>query len=1093
MSDSSNTKSTLKFHITAGASFPFYTKPEDSAWQEESGEKIVLLRTEMNDYPQLSAQLDEMRSTYQGFIKNGSFELPAGGEQLKPSHWDGDFIEWDKAQREGLPKTEIYPDGFVWWFNQPALPKTGEIPWKVVRAETPLLKRSTSTKLIHSEAFTLPGGEEYTASVSYMAKNGRCDDFLPLPVEPPYEVEGTETNPVVDGSVGLDIRTKPGDFGVDLPWDWKDDELLPPDEPEPPILEPSNPSIPPGANGNYVVEIIPPGTSPEDRMRILINQPPRDYGNPRHGQYKMEPEYGAILVYSNDDFVSDKRYVIVGVGRGETTYSSGGSTGNPIWKTFTTSFELPSGSNYTCYFYLYNRFLRAPEHYYEYERPWVMFDYVTLNEGEPYIYQTIDISLLNKNTDSIFNFSVDSPEVRKEELSLELLARTNTATGCRLIITSGSETTTEYGFHTPGLLDSNNSSNLFFGKDDDEKSWLSWISFNADPIFALTEGVRVTSASLVLTTTKDVPSTPERTAYVTVGFEESCGRNSIEPTPPTSYETIDNKRMAEHFNTAILNSAITGGSLEIDITNKLKSFVGNKAFQWGSIGDFSSVLKDNNSSIGGYRQFASGSHLGYPSPKIKINYVRNGKPKKVMTVPLVENEPSKPFWNYIYNPIGGKKTDPDGMKQSRMISYFDLSSLPSGSITHAELCIHFSIHEEKSVIPPGENQTLQVYGVKEDDPWDYYGVAWGQRFGAGSSKGWTDNNHYGQFPLFGSKSNITMADKGDWIKIPFTDAGLVQLNAMKNGTRQNNGFIIRDSRENSPCRVSYTSSNHTNISKRPRLKLWINGVIHEIFYPGPSEDPTDWGQQPPDDPPGTPGGSIELINTQWIENAKPNQIYYSLKGDKNTNRYLLIGEGSSAGNNQGYGYDNFFKTMMCNGAQMTAVAEHLWPSSDEACGALWGLVIPNDWEKNVNLSITGDIHEGGGRKRHWLFVREFNNVDPNNPIFSTVKRREGANSAISNGPTPLQIEYKAGGFVADLLFLANDEINLGVPSVVHQEQTMHQGVYRYGFSYFKPGENDGVVGFNWKWKRYPNVEGGDPAYPNSGSDNLLLLVSLNPS
>lgn len=813
---------------------------------------------------------------------------------------------------------------------------------------------------------------------------------------------------------------------------------------------------PPTTENEYLITL--------GNVNVTIGMPTEGESYWEDGFYTLEADYGAVIIYGSS-------YKVIGFGRGKTTDELDNTVKtNPIWKTYTTSFT-PDITGSAC-MYIYSRNVKTPAIYSNYVRPWVFADYAIANSGSPYISQTIGSAEDPINMDSYSYIEADSPYVLSEFSNLEFYATPLTSTGCTLTITAGSVITTTCGFYTPGLDEGNNSYTLQFGKDDSEIIWASWMPFSGSPFDDLTEGVHITSASLTFVATADIASTPSKTCYVTTGLEDTAYNTS--PGRPISYSEINGKLIASPLNTALLDSWITGDEYSIDITDSVKEQLGKKAIFWGS-GSIAALVKNNSSAIGGYRQVASGSHIAYSAPKLTIGYVRNGYPKNSLVTTIHENEPLKNYYNYITMDIGGSTA---GKNRGWGLAYFNLSSLPSGSITSASLCL---LQDDENTI--AGTQQLNVYPISGTLKWDYYGTTWLKRFGAGASSNWTSGSpDYYSGSMLGALGGIqsTAYQGWTWRNIPITAASsLAILNNMKNSTIPNNGFVIKDSTDTSNF-GRYLSSNYPrNNLARPKLIVWINGVAYTIQYTGPSED-AGGGATP------ISGNAIEKVKTQWSETGGGGAtVSYALAGASSTNRYLLISEGWFD-NNSVYGYDAHFNTLSFNGVTASQIVT---VRSNESNLTIWGVVVPNTLQPNVTYTITGTkvSSVNGGRSSVRLHIREFTHVNQTTPVYSTASNRQGANTALMCEPNGVEIQYLAKGYVADSLFLSNASTEIGVPRIVYSTQTQSEAYLRYGFSHFVPGATGGVTRFNWQWNRDWH---SDPI--SYGSDNALGIVSLNP-
>lgn len=808
--------------------------------------------------------------------------------------------------------------------------------------------------------------------------------------------------------------------------------------------------------------------------------------NPR--AYTLEADYGAIIVYTNSGSTFSE---LIAFGRGRTsneinpydteTYIP---QANPIWKNYKSSFVPEGTGTSSARLYIYNRHVQRPSNSKTtgWRRPWVSVDYAVVVPSVPYITQDMGSNSAPIQMDSYSYFEADSPSVKSQIKNIEFYANWITSTGCALTITSGSMTTTTYGFHRPGVDVGNNSYTLKFGKDEGETAWASHITFPGSPLNALTEGVRISSAFLTFTATKDIISTPSKTCYIATGMEDTDYNTS--PANPANYSNIVNKPIAGQLNTTLLESWVQGEEYTIDITNSVKEQLGRKAISWGTTGNLAAIVKNNNSTIGGYREIASGSHLGYSGPKLTINYVGNGYPKNVIGTFIQEVNPLSNYYRYTTMHVGGAQSKGN---RSRALLYFNLGSLPSGNIEEAQIVLRAYNASYAGGTHTFNAHTINGGGTGNTVKWDWYGVSWQKRFGAGSTAatGWAGGDW--DTNVSATVSNVVNPPSGGTnVLMPFNTYGLTRLNSMKNGTVKNHGFLIKDSSETSDTRIMFISGNHTSAEARPYLKVRIGTKWYEIKNWGPSEDPSGGGDTPPTPPtPPAPSSSITMVKQQWSETGSNGAtINYSLSGEINSNRYILVSEGWNDNNSQ-WGYDAHFNTLTFNGISATPIVT---VRSDESNLTMWGVVIPNNIPANTNIIITGTkvAAVGGGRRSVSLHIREFTHVNQTSPVYTTTKNHNGANSAIECVPGGLAINYLARGWVADAVFLANDSSELGVPRVGFTHQVRDNSVLRYGFSHFTPGTNNGSIAFNWTWNR----QGGD--YASSGSDNALGIVSLRP-
>jgi len=917
---------------------------------------------------------------------------------------------WYDWNISGSAITPTYPVGFSWNYY----PRTGQRIWDTAYSNSylsPYNLTETSYHYIVSGSFNIISGSEYSTSIKFLSDNGYWN------INPSTALPDKETS--------------------------------------------------------YTIDILGAKTI------IDAGENSYQYSPGNRDVFPLEADYGAIIYYTNGSSVFTE---LIASGRGRTTNeinqydtNTGIPYATPIWKTYKSSFVPKGTGNSVARLYIYNRYVKRPSNQsIGWQRPWVYVDWTVITPSKPYITQNIGSSSEPIDMDSYSTFEVDSPLVETEISELNFYATSLTSTGCALTTTSGSTTTTTYGFHEPGVPAGNDSYTLSFGKDDNEVIWASWMPFPGSVFNTLTEGVHITSASLTFIATEDIITTPSKTCYITTGLEETAYDTS--PVIPTSYVGIKDKSIKNQLNTTLLNSWTTGGEYNIDITDSVKEQLGKKAIRWGSA-SIAAIVKNNNSAIGGYRQVASGSHLAYSPPKLTIGYVKNGYPKNSLVLNIRKSDP---MMNYYTSPslyIGGN--DPT---RARALAYFNLSSLPSGAITEANLILH-------QLANPGTGtQTIQVFAVTGDKKWDYYGTSWIKRFGAGSASNWLTAG--GDFSaLCASLSGIPVWGEsyGIWRYIPFNQDGINILNNMKNNPLTNNGFIIKDSSETNTSFFKYCSSNHPYQNSagqrtRPILRVKINNINYDIQYMGPSEDVTGDGGTPPTPPPAP--SAIILENSQFIETGENNNIAnYSLRGAENTNRYILIAEGWSDNNSQ-WGYDAHFNNLYFGTYQMTPI---IVDRSDEANLIFWGLSIPNTMSPNINNVITGEkqVALPGGRRSIKLFVREFSHVNQGSPIYNSSFTHQGANSAIQCYDT--SATYVTRGMVVDAAFLANPSTNLGVPQKMYNIQTRDHSELRYGFSHFTPGSTGGTATFNWSWNR----DNGAP-YASSGSDNVLGVVSLRP-
>lgn len=798
-------------------------------------------------------------------------------------------------------------------------------------------------------------------------------------------------------------------------------------------------------------------------------------------KYMLLPDYGAVVYYT----ISGSTFAeLIASGRGPTSNEINPYTA-PIaqWKSFKSSFvpEGTAGTSGAAYVYIYVRDIKVPIGTAKtgWYRPTVHADTIIITPSLPYITQTISSSSVPLDMDSYSSFSVDSPLVTNQTENMIFTSSEMTTTAC-IITVSGSTTS---GSHRPGIDDSNDSFVLQFGKDEQEIMWSSWIPFSTTPLTALTEGVRITSACLVMSSTKDVTSTPSKTCYVTTGLEKTALDTS--PSYPTSFTSISSKPIMNSLNVPILDSWVLGEDYYIDITESVKGQLGKKAIYWGgsSVESVAAIVKNNNSTVGGYRQIASGSHIGYSVPKLSINYIRNSRPRNSLGLTIR---------NLVYGGIDYKEKNHyidhaitvggSALNICRGLLYFDLSSLPSGSISSASITLHQIVNSQFNI----GTATYTIYPVSKK--WDFYGVTWKKAFGAGGSSLW--NNAGGDFysgSPCGSVTTSAVTSPANKI-IPISTAGITVLNNMKNNSVSNYGFIIKDT-ESSNNYSFFVSGNHTSVSPRPKLSVVVNGVTYHIQYSGPAEDvpPSGGGGTPPVTYP----TKVALAGTPSLVEISNDTCTYTIQGAENAKRYLLVTQGWSgiqAINN----IDAQFLNLKFNGVAMTpitGIGPTFSTGSDEACIAIWGIPIPDTYVKGASYSITGTRTL---QKNITLFIREFVGVNPISSITSSFAVRAGANSTLTTNPA--QVTYLAKGYVVGDVFLDESNPKLGLPTPGANQAS--DGTYsRRGHSHYTiiSDTSSGNASLSFSWTSAGWTKTAEGANVPIGSDNALAVVSLAPA
>ena len=834
-------------------------------------------------------------------------------------------------------------------------------------------------------------------------------------------------------------------------------------------------------------------------IEVDVENPSYKYLPNTTTRYTLEADYGAIIAAYTTGSTPVFCQVIAS-NRGRTTneinsYSTETNDpyNKPVWKNYKSSF-VPEGFTGTATgrLYIYNRHVKIPSPINNvWARPYVHADYAVVTPSKPYIIQSIGSSSSPVSMDSYEYFEAESPEVYQETQNMLLDANIDyTTTACQITV-SGSTTT---GSHRPGVDAGNDSYTLEFGKDEDGVMWSSWIPFYPYHYTAfkdLTEGIHITSACLVMTATEDVISTPSKTCYVTAGLEKT--KVNTNPSFTGTYSSISSRTLANPVNTGILNSWALGEKYYIDITDSLKEQIGKKAIYWGyntSASPIAVVVKNNNSTVGGYREIASGSHLAYDPPQLSINYVRNGISRNAMGL-TIRNYVSADLDygdlnHYSSNTIliGGNTGN-----LSRGIFYFDLTSLPSGSISSASLSL-YQIASSYTVA----NQTLTLYPVNKK--WDFYGVTWKRAFGAGDTGDWASGG--GDYYTGSACGSFTAGVVEGWTEktITLSATGITALNNQKSSSTPNCGFILKGP-ENVNNWAYFLSGNYTSIPHRPKLSVVVDGVTYHIQYTGPSEDVSAPPAQPPDTPAPT---TVGLLGYQYrTENTTFANV--AITGAANSKRYLLVTQGFGLRNNV-YTGEVEYTSLTFNGQPMTPIVgvcghnNNTFPEgSNEACLVTYGYVIPDSLAPG-NYTISGVRKRNGAVVSSapvTLFIREFNGVNSTTPIAGSVVSRNGANNALSTNP--ISIPYVAKGYVAADVFLDELDEGIGLPQCGTNQTATKPSVFARGFSHITtiPATSGGTTSPSFSWTSDSWMWTAEGLKIKKGSDNVIAAISLNPN